>query len=173
MLIRIDTREHKKEFERITAQFDALGVAYERKKVDEGDYMIPDNPRLVIERKKDLQEICGNVTHQHKRFQAELQRAKDKGIKIIILCEHGNGIENLEDVFFWENPRRTDHKWITENGRPKRVYIPEYKRATSGKQLYRSLLTIQERYGVDILFCEKFETGRKIVELLNDKRYRH
>ena len=168
MLIRIDTREHKREFERITAQFDALGVVYERKKVDEGDYMIPDNPQLVIERKKDLQELCGNVTQQHKRFQAELQRAKDKGVKMIILCEHGDGIESLEDVFFWDNPRRTDHRWIMENGHPKRVYIPEQKRAISGKQLYKSLRTISERYGVEVLFCEKSETGRKIVELLKD-----
>lgn len=169
MLIRIDTREHKKEYDRITAQFDALGVVYERKKVDEGDYMIPEHPQLVIERKKDLQELCTNVTQQHKRFQAELQRAKDKGIKMIILCEHGDGIESLEDVFFWDNPRRTDHKWIMENGRPKRVYIPEQRRAITGKQLYKSLRTISERYGVDILFCEKSETGRKIVELLNER----
>ena len=158
MHIRIDTREHKREYERITAQFDALGVTYERKKVDEGDYMIPDNPHLVIERKKNLQELCGNVTQQHERFQRELLRAKDKNIKMIILCEHGNGIETLEDVFFWENPRRKDHAYRMVNGKP--------KRATSGKQLYKSLNTIRTRYGVDFVFCEPEETGQKIIELL-------
>ena len=168
MHIRIDTREHKTEYARITKQFDALGVTYERQKVDEGDYMVPENPQLVIERKKDLQELCGNVTQQHERFRKELQRAKDKGIKMIILCEHGRGIETLVDVWFWENPRRTDHKWITENGKPKCVFIPEKKRATSGKQLYQCLCTIQARYGVDIQFCEKSETGSKIVELLKN-----
>lgn len=166
MHIRIDTREHKREYERITAQFDALGVTYERKKVDEGDYVVPENPRLVIERKKNLQELCSNVTHQHERFQKELMRAKTKEIKMIILCEHGNGIESLEDVFFWENPRRKDHAYRMVNGKPKWIYIPEPKRATSGVQLYKCLNTIRSRYGVEFVFCEPEETGQKIIELL-------
>ena len=123
-----------------------------------------DNPRLVIDRKKDLQEICGNVTQQHERFRNELVRAQEQGIKIIILCEHGEGIETLEDVFFWENPRLKPSKWIMKDGHP--VKVPESTKATSGKALYKCLNTISERYGVEFHFCDPADTGAKIMELL-------
>ena len=167
MQIQCDTREHSKEWDRIRTQFDKLGVSYFRSKLYVGDYMSLDNPRLVIDRKKDLQEICGNVTQQHERFKRELIRAQDAGIRIIILCEHGCGIECLEDIFFWKNPRRKDHMYRNVNGKPKRIYLPPHKRATSGRQLYRSLSTIQERYNVTFEFCKPSETGQKIVEILS------
>lgn len=167
MQIQCDTREHSKEWDRIRTQFDKLGVSYFRSKLYVGDYMSLDNPRLVIDRKKDLQEICGNVTQQHERFQRELIRAKEAGINIVILCEHGHGIECLEDIFFWDNPRRKDHMYRNVNGKPKRIYLPQHKRATSGRQLYRSLSTIQERYNVTFEFCKPSETGQKIVEILS------
>lgn len=166
MTIQCDTREHKAEIQRIEKQFDALGVQHYRSKLYVGDYMNLDNPRLVIDRKKDLQELCGNVTQQHERFRNELIRAQEQGIKIIILCEHGEEIATLEDVFFWVNPRRKFYKWVTVNGRPKRVKVEPKKMAISGEQLYKSLSTITERYGVEFQFCEKEDTGKRIVELL-------
>ena len=78
MTIQCDTREHKKEWERIRSQFDSLGVEYIRSKLWVGDYMNIDNPRIVIDRKKDLLELCGNITQQHERFKAELIRAQKK-----------------------------------------------------------------------------------------------
>lgn len=149
MNIQVDTREHSKEWARIKSQFDNLGVSYFRSKLFVGDYQSLDNPRLVIDRKKDLGELCGNVCQQHERFRAELIRAKENGIQIIILVEHGGQIRSLSDVFFWDNPRRATS--------PK---------AISGESLYRSLLTIQNKYDVRFEFCEEFHTGRKIVELL-------
>ena len=57
MIIQVDTREHEKEWERISKQFDNLGVTYFRSKLYVGDYMNMDNPRVVIDRKKDLQAL--------------------------------------------------------------------------------------------------------------------
>lgn len=162
--IQCDSREHASEWERIKKQFDALGVRYFRSKLYCGDYQSLDNARLVIDRKKDLQELCGNVCQQHERFKAELVRAKDSGIQIIILCEHGAEIKTLEDVFFWQNPRREIYRWTTEGGKKKRVLA--YPKATSGESLYRSLCTIRDRYGVQFEFCNKDETGKRIMELL-------
>ena len=167
MQIQIDSREYKKELQRIQSQFDRLGVNYFVSKLYVGDYMNLDNPRLIIDRKKDLQELCGNVTQQHERFRKELLRAEQANIRLIILCEHGEGIESLEDVFFWENPRRKEYVWRQVNGRPKRVWIPPQKRAPSGQQLYKAMNTIQERYGVKFTFCSKEETGARIVRLLS------
>ena len=164
MQIQVDTREHNKEWERIKGQFDALGVQYFRSKMYVGDYQSLDNPRLVIDRKKDLQEICGNVCQQHERFKAELLRAKEQGIKLIILCEHGADIKSLEDVFFWQNPRKYQIRWKTVNG--KRVKAVISAKAVDGNQLYKSLCTIRDRYGVSFIFCTKEETGQKIIEIL-------
>lgn len=164
MQVQVDTREHAKEWERIKWQFDALGVQYFRSKMYVGDYQSLDNPRLVIDRKKDLQEICGNVCQQHERFKAELLRAKEQGIKLIILCEHGADIKSLEDVFFWQNPRKYQIRWKTVNG--KRVKDVISAKAVDGNQLYKSLCTIRDRYGVSFIFCTKEETGQKIIEIL-------
>lgn len=164
MNIQIDSREHKKEVERIKKQLDRLGVDHFTSKLYVGDYMSLDNPRLCIDRKKNLQELCGNVTQQHKRFRDELVRAKDHGIKLIILVEHGPDIQSLEDVYFWDNPRSVPSIWVMRDGHP--VKVAENPRATSGATLYKSLCTIRDRYGVDFHFCEKKDTGRRIVELL-------
>ncbi len=164
MQIQVDTREHNKEWERIEGQFDALGVQYFRSKMYVGDYQSLDNPRLVIDRKKDLQEICGNVCQQHERFKAELLRAKEQGIKLVILCEHGADVKSLEDVYFWQNPRKYQIRWKTVNG--KRVKDVISAKAVDGNQLYKSLCTIRDRYGVSFIFCTKEETGQKIIEIL-------
>lgn len=164
MQVQVDTREHAKEWERIKGQFDALGVQYFRSKMYVGDYQSLDNPRLVIDRKKDLQEICGNVCQQHERFKAELVRAKEQGIKLVILCEHGADIKSLEDVYFWQNPRKYQIRWKTVNG--KRVKDVISAKAVDGNQLYKSLCTMRDRYNVDFVFCQKEETGKKIIEIL-------
>jgi hypothetical protein len=80
-----------------------------------------------------------------------LVRAQDAGINLIILVEHGGDIHELEDVFFWDNPR-----------------LKESPKATTGRALYRSLLTIRDRYGVRFEFCDKRHTGERIVELLSN-----
>lgn len=169
MQVQVDTREHAKEWERIKGQFDELGVQYFRSKLYVGDYQSLDNPRLVIDRKKDLQEICGNVCQQHERFKAELLRAKEQGIKLVILCEHGADIKSLEDVYFWQNPRKYQIRWKTVNG--KRVKDVISAKAVDGNQLYKSLCTIRDRYSVDFVFCQKEETGKKIIEILGGKIY--
>ena len=150
MTIQIDSREHKWELARIQRQLTALGCKTIVSKLYVGDYQSLDNPRLVIDRKKDLQELCGNVTQQHERFQRELIKAQEAGIRLIILIEHGGDIQSLEDVYFWDNPR-----------------LLQSPKATTGKGLYKSLCTIRNRYNVRFEFCTKQETGKKIMELLD------
>ena len=164
MTIQCDTREHKQELERIQHQFDSLGVSYFKLKLSVGDYMDINNPYLVIDRKKDLQELCSNVTQQHKRFQKELIRAQEQGVKLIILCEHGAEIKELIDVYFWHNPRLDEYDWIIDKSKPCKVQ--KYPKATTGEQLYKSLCTIRDKYGVDIQFCEKKNTGYMIAKIL-------
>lgn len=162
MDIQIDSREHKSELKRICQQFDRLGVRWTISKLYCGDYMSLDNARLVIDRKQSLLELCSNVCQQHERFRAEMIRAQEHGIKIIFLCEHGDGIESLEDVIFWENPRRI--RRTKKDGKWQQVET----KAMKGEVLYQILQTMERKYGVEFLFCNKNETGARIVELLEN-----
>ena len=166
MQIQIDTRERKSELTRIERQFNQLGVQSFRSKLYVGDYQSLDNARLVIDRKKDLLELCGDVAQQHERFRAELMRAKEAGIHIVILCEHGDDIKTLEDVYFWINPRTIPTEWVMQDGHP--VKVAKSPNGVTGPQLYKCLTTIRDRYDVEFVFCSKDETGARIVQILGD-----
>ena len=126
-----------------------------------------DNPRIIIDRKQNLQELCGNVCQQHERFKKELVRAIQAGIQLVILVEHGPDIKSLEDVFFWKNPRKHETRWKWENGKRKKYVVSA--KAVDGNQLYKSLCTIRDRYNVRFEFCEKNDTGKRIIEILSEK----
>ena len=149
MVIQIDTREKQKAIRQIIRTFDAKGVKHYTSKLFVGDYMALDNPRVIVDRKQNLLEVCNNVCQDHERFRAELKRAADYGIKLIILVEHGEGIASLEDVIFWQNPR-----------------LARSPKAISGERLYKTMRTIERKYGCKFAFCSKSDTGRKIIELL-------
>lgn len=169
MIIQIDTREKPEVIKNITAEFDRRSLRHFRSKLPVGDYISMDNPRLVIDRKHNLSELCANTSDvpkkdaqgrfkrdkdgvietELKRFTDELKRANDIGIRLIILCEHGSGIKTLEDVAEWKNPR-----------------LKESPLAVSGERLYKKLYTLSRTYNVEFVFCDKRSTGKKIIELL-------
>ena len=152
MTIQIDSREKAKAIKKIIAEFDKQGIKYYISKLWAGDYMSLDNPRLIVDRKQNLSELCQNVCQDHDRFRRELIRAQENRIQLIILCEHGKDIECLEDIIFWENPR-----------------LKKSPKATTGQTLYNILSTLQRKYGVQFEFCTKEQTGKRIIELLGGK----
>jgi hypothetical protein len=87
-------------------------------------------------------------------------RAQENGIKIIFLCEHGRNIKALDDVLWWTNPRETYREKV------KGVWVTKHRKVMQGDTLYKILNTMQNRYGVEFLFCEKKDTGKRIIELL-------
>ena len=149
MDIQIDSREKAKAIKKIISTFDRRGVSWFVSKLPVGDYISLDNARLAIDRKQNLLELCNNTTQDSKRFIAELERAERMGIQLIILCEHGCGIETIEDVLFWKNPR-----------------LSESPLAVSGERLYRKLTAISRAHNVRFEFCDKDQTGTRIIELL-------
>ena len=166
MDIQIDSREKARAIRKIVKTFDEAGVKHFSSKLLVGDYMSLDNPRLIIDRKQNLQELCGNVCQQHERFKRELLKAIEAGIQLVILVEHGPDIKTLEDVYFWKNPRKHEVRWRTVNGI--RVKYVESEKAVDGNQLYRSLCTMRDRYNVQFAFCEKKDTGKEIIRILRD-----
>lgn len=149
MLIQIDSREQK--FQHIIDYFDANNINYinESAQCFVGDYWNWDNPRVFIDRKQNLSEVYNNICHEHDRFRNELLKAQKNALKLIILVEHGRGIETLEDVMNWKNPQ-----------------LKKSQFAWNGEALYKRMRTMEFKYGIDWVFCDKSETGKKIVELL-------
>jgi len=154
LVIQIDTREKQHAIQKIIAEFKKQNVKFYSSKLYVGDYMSLDNPRVVIDRKQNLGEVAGNVCQEHERFVAELERARDAGIHVVILVEHSSEIKSLKDVVWWNNPRlKTSPKAIT------------------GERLYKIMRTIANKYECEWQFCNKYQTGKRILEILgNDKR---
>ena len=167
MIIQIDSREKARAIKKIVAEFDSQGIKHPVSKLMVGDYMNYDNPRLIIDRKQNLTEVCSNVCQQHERFRREIIRAQEMGIKLIFLVEHGKGIKSLEDVIWWSNPRK--HKRIQDPNTHRWKTIET--NAMEGETLYKILCTMQNKYGVEFLFCEKENTGKEIIRLLSGESY--
>ncbi len=148
-IIQIDTREKPKAIEKLTKQIKKSGYQIIRSKLYVGDYQLIDNPYLVVDRKQSLQELISNVTRDHARFKAEIERANQIGIHVVVLVEHSSQIKSIDDLRFWHNPRL--------NVSPK---------ATTGQTLIKILNTMQMVYDVEFVFCSKAQTGYRIVEIL-------
>lgn len=147
-MIYSDSREKKNEH--VLAYLDQEGVPYEVRKLSVGDYMDSERPGLSIDRKRNLEELSGNVCTSDGRFWREVRRSHEEGTKLIVLVEHGGKIKNLKDVPLWRS---------------------KYSRVT-GEQLVRELYRIHIAYGVEFLFCDKRRTGRTILELLRNTNER-
>lgn len=178
-----DTREQKNQH--ILKYFDKNGIEYEIKKIDEGDYKLEDNDTICIERKDNLNEIMANITQA--RFKRELQRAKQKGIKLIVLIENSSDIHSIEEIpEKWKNQRLEFYKFQLKRqlslfGDFNEWYLYREVKAKGLKvrkppqspvQLMKSLITIENNkddYDCHFEFCSKAETGRRIIELLSQK----
>lgn len=84
MTIQIDSREKARAIQKIVEEFERRGIKHPVSKLMVGDYMNYDNPRLIIDRKQNLTELCSNVCQDHARFRRELLLAKENDIQLII-----------------------------------------------------------------------------------------
>lgn len=143
-MIQIDTREKPHAIVHIKRFFDNHNIEYIDKKLDIGDYCVIGKENLVIDRKRNLQEVAQNLCSNDKsRFWREIRKAHNEGVKVIILVEQG-GIHCLQDVNCWKS---------------------KYQRL-DGRRLQEEMFRIAVAYGVDWIFCHKNSTGKVICDLL-------
>lgn len=176
MIIQIDSREKERAIKKIEAEFNRRGIQHPVSKLIVGDYMNYDNPRVIVDRKQNLTEVCGNLTQQHVRFRKEVLKANELGIKLIILVEDGLKVKSLEDVENWVNPRR--RQYCRDYGIPTKgdiaANIAEFeqhggkKQPPTGQWLAKTMRTMSERYGIRWEFCGKAQTGQRIIEILSE-----
>ena len=155
MVILVDTREQ--ENGHLLSYFDKKKIPYKTRKLDTGDYsaMLGDlslERDIVIERKHNLDEICGNFTAERERFEREFLRARAYGIKVVLIIENAT----------W-----TD------------IFLGNYRSKTNPKSLLASLLSWMVRFNITVTFCKPEETAKLIYsifyyhakeELTNGKR---
>ena len=143
-----DTRQKAEKHNTKHQYFESASTNIIRCKLPFGDYSKP--PRVAIDTKEDMDEICGNICGKaHTRFVNECKAAQSAGCQLIILVENECDIAAIDDVHNWINPRV--------------VYSPN---CPQGEQLERAMKTMQERYGVLFLFCKPEDSGQRILELL-------
>lgn len=178
-----DTREQKNQH--IINYFKKNNIEYKIQKLDEGDYKLEGNDTICIERKGNLDEIMANITQA--RFKRELERAKQKGVKLIVLIENSSRIHLIEEIpEKWKNQRLEFYKfqlkrqlglfgdfneWYLYREAKDKGLKPR-KPPISPEQLRKALHTIEdnkEDYDVSFEFCSKSETGQKILEILSQK----
>ena len=140
MKILVDTREQANQH--ILGGLDKLGIAYDTKKLDYGDYScyLPANSdlgilrdihytsRFAIERKGSLEELSGNLTKHRQQFENELLRASGAGCQLILMIEQGS----------WAD-----------------IEAGKYATQFNKKAFAASLLSYQARYGLQIAFVNQ------------------
>ena len=143
MLI-VDTRE--KRWKHIEEYLWSHNIEYKIQKLDIGDYMLTENPRISIDRKANLDEIGHNLMSgqgNYHRFLKEVKRAKLSGVRLIILIE-GTNCKCVEDVKSWRS------KYSNING----------------GWLSRQMTNLHYGYGVEFRFCRSSQTAKTILNLL-------
>lgn len=168
--ILVDTRQQmqNKSHRAKEDYFTRNGVKILHSKLPLGDYSRIDNMSVVVDTKDGLKEVCQNLCsgrEEHERFRRECQLAQENGIKLIILVEEdqthdGQYINELRDVRYWKNPRRSVRKKVDGQ------WVLAYPKATTGTTLMKTMITMQARYKIEFQFCRKKDAGEKILELL-------
>ena len=106
--------------------------------------------KIVIERKKDLNELCCNLFDKKDsegltRFERELSRSKHQGIKVILLVE-------TEDM----------HSKILSS----KHFRYDKASKVSPKSFNAILRSLQAKYNISIEYCNKKDSARLIHDIL-------
>lgn len=118
------------------------GIKVVRNKLPYGDYMLA--PALVVDTKKDLMELAGNIKSDHRRFRDAAIKAMECGSHMVILVENDEGVGSLEDLENWTESDRS-----FKSRRKKNVNAKRYE----GASIASACRTMTERYGVEFDFC--------------------
>ena len=152
MVLIEDSRQQANKHELKHKRWAELGVPLTRSKVVVGDYCLP--PRTAVDTKASISEIAQNIgggRDEHQRFIRELKLAQDLDCKLYVLIENTEGVEDIDGLNSWRNPR-TD-------------YSPD---CIQGTRLAKAMHTIESRYGCTFMFCTPEEAADIIVDLLRE-----
>lgn len=164
-----DTRQQKGKHAKKHEWFAVHGVELVRRKLDAGDYM-RDGSNITVDTKASVAEIAGNIASQHKRFKAECERARNAGLRLVVLIENTQGFNCIADVNRWVNTHcATCHVRTAYSCKPRSGgKCPRHRtnKPIQGNRLAAAMSTMEHKYGVRFEFCTPNESARRICELL-------
>lgn len=140
--------------------FESHGIKVVRSKLPAADYALLTDMSRVIDTKRNLQELVGNLVQDHERFRREADFCKNNGIELIVLIEEP-GMHSLEDVRRWWNPRL--RKWKKDKWMGRKV---NPKPPTDNITLMKIMWTFGKEHHVRWEFCSPAEAGKRVIELL-------
>ena len=169
-VILCDTRQQAGKHENKMGWWARHGVATRVQKLDFGDYMT-EGSNISIDTKRDMAEVAGNCTRDHKRFAREMERAAAEGYRLIILVEAGGQYTCIGDVCKWTNTHCKACAYKRNKScNPRELRSKCLKHGTrkpvQGPQLSKIMSTMQEKYGVRFEFCNSMHSAKRICELL-------
>ena len=151
MVIIEDTRQQASKHEAKHEYFTSQGIGMVRTKLPFGDYALWGG-KVSVDTKANVEEIADNIGGKaHNRFREECKLAQALGGQLVILVENRNGFTCIDDVVGWINPN-----------------IRKTARSIDGPRLAKAMHTMSERYGVRFEFCTPEESGRRVIELLEN-----
>lgn len=150
-----DTRQQKENH--IIKEFDKQNILHIQTKLESADYMVVryneekghyKDYSVLIDTKKDLLELCGNLCHsaEHQRILREIELGKQLGAKEFIFLIGENKIKTIEDIKSWSSPHTK----------------------VKGATLLKIMATMTKKYNVKFIIVPKKDMGAKIIELLNN-----
>lgn len=141
------------------------GIEVERRKLDFGDYARTDDfSNIVIDTKKDVDELAMDCGKDHRRFVDELDRAAASGCRLIILVEQHPEFNNREKLKSWLGYSCRRCRKCDPNAGDKcrlRRFTPMH-----GERLAKILDTLERKHHARFRFCAKRDTARIICETL-------
>ena len=165
--ILVDSNEKKNEH--IIDYLDCNNIAWKRKRLNVGDYMIDGDLSISIDKKYGCDELAGNLAgNDYTRFRKELLRSIESKTRLIFLIEEED-IFCVNDVHRWSNWRHAEWLRCKEAGdyvRMNMLHLNPKCHPITGDELMRRMVTIAHKYGIEWQFTTKAECGKRIVEIL-------
>ena len=155
-VILTDTRQQRENH--ITKTFDKQGIIHIRTGLPSADYMalryeegkgLYLDYSVLIDTKKDLLELCGNLTKDHDRLVREIDKGHELGCEEFVFIIGDTKIKTIEDIKKWSSPHTK----------------------VKGYVLLKIMQTFKEHHNCKFVIVPKKEVGDKVIDLLSKKWY--
>lgn len=169
-----DTRQQAGKHRHIEEWMRARGVEFSprARALPFGDYCSDNGSNVVVDTKKDVQELAMDVGRDHARFVRECERAREAGCRLVVLVESSSAYNDPMVLGGWTSDvclrrRRSGRAPACRSCDPSRDQCTAYRsKPMQGPTLVKILGTLERRHGVAFEFVGRDDAAARICELL-------
>lgn len=159
-----DTRNKVGAHELKNGWWRAHGVEVVRKKLDAGDYA-RDGSNVLVDTKKDVQELVMDIGRDHARFSREVERAERAGCRLVILVEQHQEFRDRRKLAAWRSTVCGRCRVRGCDPTSDRCRAHRFK-PMQGATAAKIIETMEREHLVRFRFCNRRDTARVICEML-------